>query len=231
MKIEGQSWKTIWIDESYCVNVIDQTLLPHKLKIKKIKNGEDAYFAIKNMIVRGAPLIGVTGAYGLALSIKLDQSDEKIQSSFKLLESARPTAVNLSWALKRVLNKIINLPKNERFIKAIEEANLIAKEDIWMCSKIGDNGLEIIKGIYSNRSLENKNKPINILTHCNAGWLATVDWGTALSPIYKAHREALNIHVWVDETRPRNQGSSLTAYELNGEGIPNTVLLIMLEDI
>ncbi len=225
MKINGKSWETIWIDESYCVNVINQTLLPHQFKIEKIENDNDAYFAIKNMIVRGAPLIGVTGAYGLALGLKSNQSDENLTRSFKLLESARPTAVNLSWALKRVYNKIIDLPQNQRFLVAIEEAKIIAKEDIWMCSKIGDMGLEIIKEIYLKRSIKDKNKPINILTHCNAGWFAAVDWGTALAPIYKAHRESINIHVWVDETRPRNQGASLTAFELSGEGIPHTVIV------
>ncbi len=225
MKINGDFWKTIWLDKNCCVNVIDQTLLPHKLETKKLTNGNDAYLAIKNMIVRGAPLIGVTGAYGLALSIKDDQSDSNLENNFYLLKSARPTAVNLSWALERVYKKIIKCKLEQRFEEAIKEANLIAEEDIKMCSNIGENGSTILKGIYLKKKLGSVGKPLNVLTHCNAGWLATVDWGTALSPIYKAHRAGLNIHVWVDETRPRNQGASLTAYELAGEGIPHTVIV------
>ncbi len=227
MKINGKDWKTIWLTDDLEIQVIDQTVLPHEFKIKTMKNIEDVFYGIKNMIVRGAPLIGVTGGYGLALAIKEDPSDKNLIESSNFLKTARPTAVNLSWAIDRIYNKIAKIEKSKRFSFAIQEAKTIELEDIEMCSKIGDNGLKIIKDIFKKKYFEEKkeNKKINILTHCNAGWLATVDWGTALAPIYKAHRENLNIHVWVDETRPRNQGASLTAYELQSEGIPYSVIV------
>ena len=227
MKINGKDWKTIWITDDLEIKVIDQTVLPHEFKIKTMRNIKDVYFGIKNMIVRGAPLIGVTGGYGFALGIKEDSSDKNLIKCSNYLKSARPTAVNLSWAIDRIYNKVARIEKGERFSFAIKEAKAIELEDIEMCSKIGDNGLKVIKDIFKKKYFEKKNKikNINILTHCNAGWLATVDWGTALAPIYKAHRENLNIHVWVDETRPRNQGASLTAYELQSEGIPYSVIV------
>ena len=227
MRINGKNWKTIWITNDSEIEVIDQTLLPHEFKIKTFKNIKDTYFGIKNMIVRGAPLIGVTGGYGFALGIRENPSDENLLKCSNYLKSSRPTAVNLSWAIDRIYNKIHSINESERFDTAIQEAKLIEAEDIHMCSKIGDNGLQIIKEIYKRKNQGNNKEfqKVNILTHCNAGWLATVDWGTALAPIYKAHREKINIHVWVDETRPRNQGASLTSYELQSEGISHSVIV------
>ena len=226
MQINGNTWQTIWLEEDkLIVRVIDQTKLPHSLEIKKISSCIEAYYAIKNMVVRGAPLIGVTGAYGFALAVNEDPSDLALKKSFDLLKSARPTAVNLEWGLKRILSKIKNINENDRFRLAIEEAKKIELEDISICSAIGEHGKELIKKILKQKSKNDQKEPLNILTHCNAGWLATVDWGTALAPIYKAHKEGIDLHVWVDETRPRNQGSSLTAFELDGEGISNTVIV------
>ena len=226
MLIENKEWHTIWLNEEKgIVEVIDQTKLPHKFLIKQIKNSDEAASAIKNMIIRGAPLIGVMGAYGLMLGLNENPSDQNLKETFNKLLATRPTAVNLNWALKRVFDKVINFPKNERFITAKNEALCIEKEDIKMCSSIGDNGLKVIQKIFEEKLHNISDKPLNILTHCNAGWLATVDWGTALAPIYKAHRSGLNIHVWVDETRPRNQGASLTAFELKNEGVPHTVIV------
>ena len=224
MLIGDREWRTIWLNnDEGIVEVIDQTKLPHEFTIKKIKSSEDAALAIKDMVVRGAPLIGVTGAYGLMLGIQESPKEKHINKIFDLLLSTRPTAVNLKWALERVYNKVINAEITDRVLIAKNEALQIEKEDIQMCSNIGDNGLEIIKKIYSKKSTPKKK--INILTHCNAGWLATVDWGTALAPIYKAHRYGIDLHVWVDETRPRNQGASLTAFELKNERIPHTVIV------
>ena len=225
MKIKGKSWQTIWLVNDTHVEVIDQTHLPHKLITKKLIDINDFFWAIKNMVVRGAPLIGVTGAYGLAFSIKCDARDANLKKNREYLESARPTAVNLKWALDRIYKKIHNLNVENRFISALKEAQLIEKEDIAMCSNIGENGLEILRNIYKEKLKRETNCRINILTHCNAGWLATVDWGTALAPIYKAVRENIKLHVWVDETRPRNQGASLTAYELKSEGISHSVIV------
>tara|TARA_B100000965_G_scaffold382901_1_gene381627 strand:+ start:1662 stop:2753 length:1092 start_codon:yes stop_codon:yes gene_type:complete len=225
MLLNGKNWQTIWLDENTnFVNVIDQTLLPHKLSTKTLKNADDAAAAIKNMIVRGAPLIGVTGAYGLMLALKEEPSLKNLENKFDLILNTRPTAVNLKWALERVFNKVKSIEERLRAETALSEAMRIQAEDINMCSKIGDHGLEIIKKI-SQKHTNKEKKVINILTHCNAGWLAAVDWGTALSPIYKAHRSGINLHIWVDETRPRNQGSSLTAFELKNENIPHTVIV------
>ena len=221
MLINEKEWQTIWLDDSEkFVSVIDQTKLPHEFAIKDIKSSDDAALAIKDMIIRGAPLIGVMGAYGLMLGLKEDPSDKNLERTFIKLQSTRPTAVNLNWALNRIYNLVKVCPLGERFETAKKEAKLIENEDINMCEKIGDNGLEIIKKI----ALNNKSQKINILTHCNAGWLATVNWGTALAPIYKAHRIGINVHVWVDETRPRNQGASLTTFELKHENVPHTVI-------
>ncbi len=225
MEIQGKSWQTIWLVNDTHVEVIDQTQLPHKFKIKKLIDVQDFFWAIKNMVVRGAPLIGVTGAYGLAFSIKSDASDANLNKNKILLESSRPTAVNLKWALDRVFKKIHNLKKEDRFFAALKEAQIIEKEDIKMCSEIGENGLEVLENIYQEKLKKETNCSLNILTHCNAGWLATVDWGTALAPIYKAVRHGIKLHVWVDETRPRNQGASLTAYELKSEGISHSVIV------
>ena len=177
------------------------------------------------MVVRGAPLIGVTGAYGLMLALQDDSSDAGLSQAFDQLNASRPTAVNLRWALERVRDLVQPLPEAERAEAARREAALIADEDVAMCEAIGEHGLAQFRTLVEQRPSARQNEPFQVLTHCNAGWLATVDWGTALAPIYKAHRAGIKIHVWVDETRPRNQGASLTAYELAREGVPHTVIV------
>ena len=218
MKINGKAFRTIWFDNNI-VKIIDQTKLPHQFIIKELKSVKDAILAIKNMEVRGAPLIGATAAYGLVLSIieKNDQSFLK-KSSEDLIKS-RPTAINLKWAVDRMMKKLSGVNSEEILNIAIKEAKNICEEDVGFCKNIGFNGLKIIEEISKK-----KKDTINILTHCNAGWLATIDWGTATSPIYHAHKKGIKVHVWVDETRPRNQGANLTSYELNEEGISNTII-------
>ena len=226
MKIDGKAWRTIWLEaDGRSVGVIDQTLLPHRFATRSLRSCAEAAEAIRSMVVRGAPLIGVTGAYGLMLALQHDPSDAALAAAFELLNATRPTAVNLRWALERVRDLVQPLPPEQRAAAAREEAATIADEDVAMCASIGDHGLRIFQQLAAARPAEWQGKPFNVLTHCNAGWLATVDWGTALAPIYKAHRAGLNVHVWVDETRPRNQGASLTAYELGREGIPHTVIV------
>ena len=226
MNIDGKAWRTIWLESDGCsVGVIDQTLLPHRFTTVTLRTCDDAAHAIRTMVVRGAPLIGVTGAYGLMLALQVDPSDAALQIAFDQLNGTRPTAVNLRWALERVRELVVALPPEQRAEAAKAEAGRIADEDVAMCAAIGDHGLEIFQRLAAARPAERQGEPFNVLTHCNAGWLATVDWGTALAPIYKAHRAGLNIHVWVDETRPRNQGASLTAYELSREGVPHTVVV------
>ena len=218
MKINNTAYKTIWF-ENNVVKIIDQTKLPHQFIIKDLKKVSDAINAIKTMEVRGAPLIGATAAYGLVLAI-LENNDENFlkKSSIDLINS-RPTAINLKWAVDRMMNKLINSKKDDSLKEAISEAKNILEEDIKFCKNIGLNGLKIIEDLYKK-----KKETINILTHCNAGWLATIDWGTATSPIYHAHNKGIPVHVWVDETRPRNQGANLTSFELNEEGIDNTII-------
>jgi methylthioribose-1-phosphate isomerase len=218
MKIEGKDYKTIWF-ENNIVKIIDQTKLPHIFLIKELKTCDDAVNAIKNMEVRGAPLIGATAAYGLVLSIIENNDLDFLKKSSEKLINSRPTAINLKWAVDRMLKKLLIAKKNEILNLAINEAKNICEEDEKFCNRIGLNGLKLIEEIYSK-----KNKTINILTHCNAGWLATINWGTATSPIYHAHKKGIPVHVWVDETRPRNQGANLTSYELNEEGINNTII-------
>ncbi|WP_115017518.1 S-methyl-5-thioribose-1-phosphate isomerase [Synechococcus sp. UW140] len=226
MNIDGQAWRTIWLEaDGRSVGVIDQTLLPHCFTTRTLTTCHAAAEAIQTMVVRGAPLIGVTGAYGLMLALQVDASDEALATAFDQLNATRPTAVNLRWALERVRQRVLPLPPSQRAAAAREEAALIAEEDVAMCASIGDHGLGLLQTLASARSPQRQEQPLHVLTHCNAGWLATVDWGTALAPIYKAHRAGLNIHVWVDETRPRNQGASLTAYELGREGVPHTVIV------
>ncbi len=218
MNINGKAFRTIWFDNNI-VKIIDQTKLPHQFIIKELKTVKDTILAIKNMEVRGAPLIGATAAYGMVLSIieKNDQSFLK-KSSEDLIKS-RPTAINLKWAVDRMMKKLSGVNSEEILNIAIEEAKNICEEDVGFCKNIGVNGLKIIEEISKK-----KKDTINILTHCNAGWLATIDWGTATSPIYHAHKKGIKVHVWVDETRPRNQGANLTSYELNEEGISNTII-------
>ncbi len=226
MRIGENDWRTIWLEnQGQSIGLINQNHLPHNLVTCSINSCKEVADAISSMVVRGAPLIGVAGAYGLMLALKDDPSDASLNMAFKQLASTRPTAVNLRWALQRILEKVTPLSSADRFLFARQEASLIAEEDISMCETIGNNGLKIIRKVASTRPIEYQDKPLNILTHCNAGWLAAVDWGTALAPIYKAHRAQMKIHVWVSETRPRNQGSSLTAYELGCEGIPHTLIV------
>jgi methylthioribose-1-phosphate isomerase len=218
MKIEGKDYKTIWF-ENNVVKIIDQTKLPHIFLIKELKTCDDAVNAIKNMEVRGAPLIGATAAYGLVLSIIENNDLDFLKKSSEKLINSRPTAINLKWAVDRMLKKLLTAKKNEILNLSINEAKNICEEDEKFCNQIGLNGLKFIEEIYRK-----KNKTVNILTHCNAGWLATINWGTATSPIYHAHKKGIPVHVWVDETRPRNQGANLTSYELNEEGINNTII-------
>ncbi len=218
MKINGKSYKTIWF-ENNIVKIIDQTKLPHQFIIKDLKTIKDAINAIKTMEVRGAPLIGATAAYGLVLSIIEKNDLSYLKKSSEDLIASRPTAINLKWAVDRMMKKLSGVNTNDILKIALLEAKTIVEEDISFCKNIGLNGLKIIKDI-----AEKKKNTVNILTHCNAGWLATIDWGTATSPIYHAHKDGIKIHVWVDETRPRNQGANLTSYELNEEGVPNTII-------
>ncbi len=218
MKIQGKSYKTIWF-ENNLVKIIDQTKLPHQFVIKDLKTVKDAINAIKTMEVRGAPLIGATAAYGLVLSIIEKNDLSFLKKASEELIASRPTAINLKWAVDRMMKKLSGINNKDILKIALDEAMSIKEEDEGFCKNIGVNGLKIIEGI-SNK----KKDTVNILTHCNAGWLATIDWGTATSPIYHAHQKGIKVHVWVDETRPRNQGANLTSYELNEEGISNTII-------
>ena len=220
MKIEGKEYCTIWFDEqNQVVKIIDQTKLPHQFIIKDLKTVKDTINAIKGMEVRGAPLIGGTAAYGIVLAVMEKNDPNFIKKSSKLLIESRPTAINLKWAVERMMKKLTGINDNEILEIALNEAKTICEEDVKFCKNIGLNGLKIIEEIYNK-----KKNTVNILTHCNAGWLATINWGTATSPIYHAHKKGIPIHVWVDETRPRNQGANLTSYELNEEEIPNTII-------
>ena len=220
MRIQGKEYRTIWFDEeNQVVKIIDQTKLPHKFIIKDLKTVKDTINAIKFMEVRGAPLIGATAAYGLVLSIIENKDQTFLNKSSEDLIKSRPTAINLKWAVNRMMKKLSGVNSNEILNIAINEANEICEEDIKFCENIGLNGLKIIEEIYNK-----KKDTVNILTHCNAGWLATINWGTATSPIYHAHKKGIPVHVWVDETRPRNQGANLTSYELNEEDVPNTII-------
>jgi len=218
MKIEGKEYRTIWF-ENNIVKIIDQTKLPHQFIIKDLKSAKDAINAIKVMEVRGAPLIGATAAYGLVLSI-IEKNDQSfLKKTAEDLINSRPTAINLKWAIDRMMNKLSSVNDNKILEIALNEAKEICEEDVKFCESIGLNGLKIIEKIYNK-----KKDTVNILTHCNAGWLATINWGTATSPIYHAHKKGIPVHVWADETRPRNQGANLTSYELNEEKIPNTII-------
>ena len=218
MKIEGKEYRTIWF-ENNTVKIINQTKLPHQFIIKDLKTVKDSINAIKTMEVRGAPLIGATAAYGLVLSIIENNDQSFLKKSAEELINSRPTAINLKWAVDRMMKKLSGVNSNEILKIALNEAKEICEEDIKFCENIGLNGLKIIEEIYNK-----KKDTVNILTHCNAGWLATINWGTATSPIYHAHKKSIPVHVWVDETRPRNQGANLTSYELNEEEIPNTII-------
>lgn len=230
MNIDGKPWRTIWLEPNgapgrHAVGVIDQTQLPHRFTTRTLASCDQAAEAIQTMVVRGAPLIGVTGAYGLMLALQADPSDAALAAAFAQLNATRPTAINLRWALERVRAKVQPLPPPQRADAARAEAAAIADDDVAMCEAIGEHGLALLQQLAAARPAERQGQPLNVLTHCNAGWIATVDWGTALAPIYKAHRAGLPVHVWVDETRPRNQGASLTAWELGREGVPHTVIV------
>ena len=218
MKIEGKEYRTIWY-EGDVVKIIDQTKLPHQFIIKELKTVRDAIIAIETMEVRGAPLIGATAAYGLALAVQENNDPEFIKKSAEELIKSRPTAINLKWAVDRMINKLSGINSDQILDIALKEAKELCDEDEKFCENIGINGLRIIEEIYNK-----KKDTVNILTHCNAGWLATINWGTATSPIYHAHKKGIPVHVWVDETRPRNQGANLTSYELNEEEISNTII-------
>jgi len=218
MRIQGKEYRTIWF-ENNVVKIIDQTKLPHQFIIKDLNSVKDAINAIKVMEVRGAPLIGGTAAYGIVLAIQESTEKEFINKSVEELIQSRPTAINLKWAVDRMMNKLSGINSDQILNIALQEAKEICDEDEKFCENIGINGLRIIEEIYNK-----KKSTVNILTHCNAGWLATINWGTATSPIYHAHKKGIPVHVWVDETRPRNQGANLTSYELNEEEIPNTII-------
>ena len=218
MKIQNKEYRTIWYEENV-VKIINQTKLPHQFIIKDLKTVKDSINAIKVMEVRGAPLIGGTAAYGMVLAVQENNDPDFIKKSSEELIESRPTAINLKWAVDRMMKKLSGINSDQILDIALNEAKEICDEDEKFCENIGLNGLKIIEEIYNKTK-----KTINILTHCNAGWLATINWGTATSPIYHAHQKGIPVHVWVDETRPRNQGANLTSYELNEENIPNTII-------
>jgi methylthioribose-1-phosphate isomerase len=222
VNIDGKAYRTIWLaQDGWSVEIIDQTKLPHELAIASLKTLEDAARAIQTMQVRGAPLIGATAAYGVCLALRADASDEALERAASVLAAQRPTAINLRWALEEMQGAVRNIARDKRVAAAYERAAEICDDDVKTNRKIGEHGLKPI--LVAAERKETK-APVNILTHCNAGWLATVDRGTALAPIYAAHEQGVAVHVWVDETRPRNQGAALTAYELGAHGVPHTII-------
>jgi methylthioribose-1-phosphate isomerase len=225
MKIDGKQTRTIWVESdgannAICVGVIDQTLLPHRFGTLRLKTLDDAARAIQSMQVRGAPLIGATAAYGVWLALRADTSDASLERAAASLLATRPTAINLKWALDEMMAAVRNRPRQQRVEAAFRRAGEICEQDVAINLAIGRHGLKIIEEIARKKNGER----VNVLTHCNAGWLATVDWGTATAPIYMAHDLGLPVHVFADETRPRNQGASLTAWELGHHGVPHTVI-------
>ena len=222
MNINGTSHRSIWLSKNgKDIEIIDQTLLPHKLEVASLKCLNDAVDAIANMQVRGAPLVGVTAAYGIYLAMREEQSDNFLAHAYAKLLNTRPTAINLKWALDRMFAGLLKVNASSRVDESLSLAELIGAEETENCQNIGNVGFKLIKEISELKHGET----VNILTHCNAGWLATVDWGTALAPIYAAFNSGISVHVWVDETRPRNQGASLTAWELSQHGVDNTVIV------
>jgi methylthioribose-1-phosphate isomerase len=219
VNISGTHYRTLWATQGGAVRIIDQSRLPFEFATLDLESAEDAARAIRTMAVRGAPLIGMTAAYGLALAARTDPSDTHLEEAALMLLATRPTAYNLAWALERMRAALEGVPSRERADAAFRHAARLCDEDVAQCRAIGRHGLEILRA-----RAEAGSGPLNILTHCNAGWLACVDWGTALAPIYMAHDAGLAVHVWVDETRPRNQGASLTAFELAAHGVPHTVI-------
>src|SRR5437016_6156326 len=222
MKVNGQHTRSIWVEpDGETVAVIDQTVLPHRFVTLRLTTLDDAAHAIRSMQVRGAPLIGATAAYGVALALRADASDEALERAYGTLIATRPTAINLKWALDEMQAALRNRPRAERVAAAYRRAAEIADEDVAINQAIGRHGLKLIEAIAAKKQ---PGERVNVLTHCNAGWLATVDLGTATAPIYTAHDKGVPLHVWVDETRPRNQGASLTAWELGRHGVPHTVI-------
>jgi methylthioribose-1-phosphate isomerase len=223
VNINGKAYRTIWLaGDGWSVEVIDQTRLPHELAFVTLETMEDAARAIRSMQVRGAPLIGATAAYGVCLALREDASDEALDRAIAHLAQQRPTAINLRWALDEMRAAVRNLPRDKRFAAAYARAAEICDADVETNRAIGRHGAELIEAIAARKR---PGERVNVLTHCNAGWLACVDRGTALSPIYEAHDRGISLHVWVDETRPRNQGASLTAFELGAHGVPHTIIV------
>jgi methylthioribose-1-phosphate isomerase len=221
MNINGKPYRTIWLNhDGATVEIIDQTKLPHSFETATLKTLDDAARAISTMQVRGAPLIGATAAYGVALALRADASDEALDRACETLAATRPTAINLRWALDEMQNAVRNQKRDSRVAVAYARATAICDADVETNRKIGEHGFGLVQAHAEHK----KGAAVNILTHCNAGWLACVDWGTALAPIYQAHDAGIPLHVWVDETRPRNQGASLTAFELGTNGVPHTLI-------
>jgi methylthioribose-1-phosphate isomerase len=221
MRVGDRHYRSIWVGgDGRSVEIIDQTKLPHEFEIATLATVEDAARAIETMQVRGAPLIGATAAYGICLALREDASDEALEAAYERLKRTRPTAINLLWALDDMLAAMRNRPRDERIVAAYARAAEICDADVETNRSIGEHGVKIIEDIAATKP----GQTVNVLTHCNAGWLATVDWGTALAPIYMAHDKGLDIHVWVDETRPRNQGAALTAWELGSHGVAHTIV-------
>jgi len=218
MKISDRHYRAIWRGEDRTVRVIDQSRLPFAFEIRSLDSVESAAQAIRNMVVRGAPLIGATAAYGVALAMQANASTDHLETAIGLLRATRPTAIDLAWALERMQGALASMAVRHRAETAWKLAAQISEDYVEQCRQIGAHGIKLIEPLATRRH------PLNILTHCNAGWLCSVDWGTALSPIYMAHDAGVAVHVWVDETRPRNQGASLTAYELAAHGVPHTVI-------
>ena len=225
MNYQGKRWRTIWRnddDTAGSIGVIDQRLLPHEFKTLTLRTMEDCAEAIRNMTVRGAPLIGATAAYGICFALRDDPSDANLAAAYQVLHKTRPTAINLKWALDQMTVAVSQLPPAKRLAAAYARAAELCDVDVAVCEAIGRHGLKLFREILAKKPAGER---LNVLTHCNAGWLACVDWGTALAPIFMAHDAGLPVHVWVDETRPRNQGASLTAWELNQHGVPHTVIV------
>jgi methylthioribose-1-phosphate isomerase len=221
MKVDGRHFRSIWLDpDGWSVGAIDQRRLPHEFIVARLTTCAEAADAIRMMLVRGAPLIGATAAYGMALAMRDDRSEAGIERAYQALIATRPTAINLKWALDEMRAMLRRLPPSGRAEAAYARAADIAEQDIAINHSIATHGLSLIEAIAARKP----GTPVNLLTHCNAGWLATVDWGTATAPIYLAHERGLSVHVWVDETRPRNQGAALTAWELGHHGVPHTVI-------
>jgi methylthioribose-1-phosphate isomerase len=229
MNYNGKRWRTIWRnndDASGSVGVIDQRFLPHEFRTLTLRTMADCAEAIRNMTVRGAPLIGATAAYGICFALRDDPSDAGLAAAYATLHQTRPTAINLKWALDQMQVAVAQLPPTKRLAAAYARAAELCDEDVAVCEAIGQHGLKIFREILAKKTALGGQARLNVLTHCNAGWLACVDWGTALAPIFMAHDQAdMDIHVWVDETRPRNQGAFLTAWELNQHGVSHTVIV------